>query len=88
MVITSDPPIDNNTLCVNETVLLTCHASDAYRPTYKWFSTKAPVKDDGNSNIKVIATDDVVQYYCHVIDVATNKSGQGNITIYGKGMLF
>ena len=87
MVITSDPPIDNNTLCVNEVVLLTCHASDAYQPNYKWSSTKSPIKDDSSSNIKVIATDDPVQYYCHVID-ATNRSGQGNITIYGKGTLF
>ena len=88
VTITSDPPTDNNTLCINGAVLLTCHVSDAAQPAYKWFTTKSTIPDDGSGNIKVIATDDLVQYYCDVIDVATNRSGQGNITIYGKGMLF
>lgn len=88
VVITSDPPIDNNTLCTNEAVLLTCHVSGAAQLAYKWFTTKSTIPNDGSGSIKVVATGDLVQYFCQVTDIATNRSGQGNITIYGKGMIF
>lgn len=83
VTITSDPP--DNTLCVNETVSLTCQVSNAAQPTYKWSSTKFNISDHSNS-IKVIATDVPVQYYCNVFDASTNESGEAGITIYGKGI--
>ena len=45
VIITSDPPVNDNTLCVNETVLLTCQVSDAAQPTYKWSSPELNISD-------------------------------------------
>lgn len=86
VIIKSDPPINNNTPCVNETVLLTCQVSDAIQPTYKWFTRKLIISNI--SSIKIIATDDPTQYYCRGFDVANKRSGESNITIYGKGSYF
>lgn len=85
VVIISNPPI-NDTLCVNDTVMLTCQASSATQPTYKWFSDKFNISDHASS-IKVIATKDPVEYYCTVFDVVTSRSGEGNITVNGYGKL-
>ena len=81
MTVLSDPPV---TFCINETVFLTCQVFNVTQPVYKWFSTKTNISDYG-STLKVIATDDLIEYYCNVLDNATNRSGQGEIGIFSKG---
>ena len=87
--IISDPLI-HDILCVNETVLLTCQVFDATQPIYNWTSSGSTAKISVSSHDKslgVTATNDHIQYYCHVFDVATNRTGEDSTIIFSNSML-
>ena len=85
VTVLSDPPA-GGTLCVDETVILTCQVSDVTHPSYKWSSTKFNISEQ-TSSINVTATTISIEYYCIVFDVATNRSGEGSIVVTSSGKL-
>lgn len=84
VTIISNPPI-YSTICINETVVLTCQVFNANQPTYIWSSDNFH-NTNLDESIQVVAANDPKQYYCTVYDVATKRNGKANITIFGSGM--
>lgn len=89
MSIISDPLI-HDIFCINETVLLTCQVLNATQPIYSWSSSGSAVKfsiSSHNKSLEVTATNDYIQYHCHVFDVTTNRTGEDSTIIFDNSML-
>lgn len=83
MTITSN--VTDGTICYNQPVELTCHASGVDVTEYKWISTKFK-QAEMTASITVMATDDSVEYICIVTDT-DRQHGYSSVNISSNGKL-
>ena len=72
-------------------MLLTCQVVNATQPIYSWTSSGSAGESSissHNKSLKVNATNDHIQYHCHVLDVASNRTGEDSAMIFSNSMLF
>ena len=75
-----------DSICYNQSIVLTCNTNDINVTTYKWISTKSNQSEETTS-ITVIATDDPVEYTCIVSDSNGDISGYSSVNISSNGKL-
>ena len=83
MTITPNVSLHDGGICYNQSIELTCHASDIRVTTYKWTSSKSNQSEETTS-ITVTATDDPVEYTCTANDSKGN-SGHSSVNISSDG---
>jgi len=71
-----------NSVCTDQSVLLTCHTDDVTNPSYQWTSSVDQLNWT-SSDILVTASDHVVNYTCTV--TSDDDKGNSTISIFSNG---